>query len=73
MGKRVVLLIGMLLITSLVYAETLEEAEWMMANQLSAKDIANILEAMHKDEDEKKMKNGKKSKEEDIDDEDDED
>jgi len=56
------------------YAETLEEAEWMMANELDSEDIANILESMHKDEDEedeKKMKKGKKSKKEDDDDDDD--
>ena len=28
------------------YAETLEEAEWMMANQLNKEDIANILEVL---------------------------
>ena len=52
------------------FAETLEEAQWMMANQLSAEDIANILEAMHddkEDEDEKEMKKGKKSKKEEED------
>ena len=28
------------------YAETLEEAEWMMANELDSEDIANILEVL---------------------------
>jgi hypothetical protein len=53
------------------YAETLEEAEWMMANELDAEDITNIFEAMCDDEeDEKEMKKGKKSKKEDEDDDD---
>ena len=49
------------------YAETLEEAEWMMANLLDKEVIDVIVEAMHEDEDEedeKEMKNGKKSKKE---------
>ena len=49
------------------YAETLEEAEWMMANVIDEKAVAIILEAMHEDEDEedeKEMKKGKKSKKE---------
>ena len=54
------------------YAETLEEAEWMMANELDAEDITNIFEAMCDDEeDEKEMKKGKKSKKEDEDEDDD--
>jgi hypothetical protein len=53
------------------YAETLEEAEWIMANELDAEDITNIFEAMCDDEeDEKEMKKGKKSKKEDEDDDD---
>jgi hypothetical protein len=47
------------------YAETLEEAEWLMANKLNAEDINAIVEAMHgeeDDEDEKEVKKGKKSK-----------
>jgi len=55
------------------YAETLEEAEWIMANELDAEDITNIFEAMCDDEeDEKEMKKGKKSKKE-YEDEDDDD
>ena len=55
------------------YAETLEEAEWMMANLIDEEAIAIIVEAMHEDdEDEKEMKKGKKSKKEDDDDDDDE-
>ena len=49
------------------YAETLEEAKWIMVNQLSSKDISNILEAMHDDEDmedKEEMKKGKKEKKE---------
>ena len=55
------------------YAETLEEAEWMMANQLNAEDINAIVEAMGEEddeEDEKEMKKGKKSKKSEEDDED---
>lgn len=62
------------------YAETLEEAEWMMANLIDEEAVAIIVEAMHEDEDEedeKEMKKGKKSKkekeEEDDEDEDEED
>jgi len=50
------------------YAETLEEAEWMMANLLDKETIDIIVEAMHEDEDEedeKEMKKGKKNKKED--------
>jgi hypothetical protein len=57
------------------YAETLEEAEWMMANIINEEAIAIIVEAMHGEkEDDEEMKNGKKSKksEEEDDDEDDE-
>jgi hypothetical protein len=49
------------------YAETLEEAQWMMANLLDKEVIDIILEAMHEDEDEddeEEMKKGKKSKKE---------
>jgi hypothetical protein len=55
------------------YAETLEEAEWVMANLIDEEAVAIILESMHKDEDEedeKEMKKGKKSKKEEEDDED---
>ena len=59
------------------FAETLEEAEWMMANQLDSEDINAIVEAMCEDdeEDDKEMKKGKKSKksEEDEDDEEEDD
>jgi hypothetical protein len=60
------------------FAETLEEAEWLMANVIDEEAIAIIVEAMHgeeeDDEDEKEMKKGKKSKksEEDDDEEDEE-
>jgi len=51
------------------YAETLEEAEWMMANLIDEEAVAIILEAScEDDEDEKEMKKGKKSKKEDEDD-----
>ena len=51
------------------YAETLEEAEWMMANLIDEEAVAIILEASCEDaEDEKEMKKGKKSKKEDEDD-----
>ena len=52
------------------YAETLEEAQWMMANLLDKEAIDIIVEAMHEDEDEedeKEMKKGKKSKKEEED------
>jgi hypothetical protein len=59
------------------YAETLEEAEWLMANVIDEEAIAIIVEAMHgeeeDDEDEKEMKKGKKSKKSEEDDDDDED
>jgi hypothetical protein len=60
------------------FAETLEEAEWMMANQLDSEDINAIVEAMHEDEEDEEdeeMKKGKKSKksEEDEDDEEEDD
>jgi hypothetical protein len=58
------------------FAETLEEAEWLMANQLNAEDINAIVEAMGEEddeEDEKEMKKGKKSKKSEEDDEDEED
>ena len=56
------------------FAETLEEAEWMMANIIDEEAIAIIVEAMHgeDDEDEKEMKKGKKSKKSEEDDEDEE-
>jgi|694.fasta_scaffold144866_3 hypothetical protein len=56
------------------YAETLEEAEWMMANIIDEEAIAIIAEAMKEDdeEDEKEMKKGKKSKKSEEDDEDEE-
>jgi len=48
------------------FAETLEEAKWMMANLLDKEAIDIIAEAMHDEEDdeedEKEMKKGKKSK-----------
>jgi hypothetical protein len=52
------------------FAETLEEAEWMMANELDSEDINAIVEASCEDDeddedDEKKMKKGKKSEKED--------
>jgi len=56
--------------------KTLEEAKWMMANELDEEAIAIIAEASCEegDEDEKEMKKGKKSKKsEEDDDEDDED
>ena len=46
------------------YAETLEEAEWMMANLLDKEAIDIIVEASCEDDDEKEMKKGKKSKKE---------
>ena len=50
------------------YAETLEEAEWMMANLIDEEAIAIIVEAMCGDEeDEKEMKKGKRSKKEEED------
>jgi hypothetical protein len=59
------------------FAETLEEAKWIMANELDEEAIAIIVEAMHDkeedDEDEKEMKKGKKSKKSEEDDEDEED
>jgi hypothetical protein len=58
------------------YAETLEEAKWMMANILDEEAIAIIVEAMHDeedDEDEKEVKKGKKSKNSEEDEEDEED
>ena len=56
------------------FAETLEEAEWMMANELDAQDINAIVEASCED-DEEEMKKGKKSKksEEDADEDEEED
>jgi len=59
------------------YAETLEEAEWMMANIINEEAVAIILESSCEDDEEgeKEMKKGKKSKkkkEEEEDDEDDE-
>jgi len=54
------------------FAETLEEAEWIMANQLDSEDIAAIVESMHED-DEEEMKKGKKSKKSEEDEEDEED
>jgi hypothetical protein len=55
------------------FAETLEEAEWMMANLLGKEDIDIIVEASCscEDEDEKEMKKGKKSKKSEEDEEDD--
>jgi hypothetical protein len=59
------------------FAETLEEAEWLMANIIDEEAIAIIVEAMHDDEeddeDENEMKKGKKSKKSEEDDEDEED
>jgi hypothetical protein len=57
------------------FAETLEEAKWMMANELDEEAIAIIAEAScecEDDEDEKEMKKGKKSKKSEEDEEDDE-
>jgi hypothetical protein len=54
------------------FAETLEEAKWIMANELDGQEIAIIAEAMHGEEDEKEMKKGKKSKKSEEDDEDEE-
>jgi hypothetical protein len=57
------------------FAETLEEAKWIMANQLDEETIAVIAEAMHgeeDDEDEKEMKKDKKSKKSEEDDDEDE-
>ena len=56
------------------FAETLEEAEWIMANELDAEDIDAIVEASCED-DEEEMKKGKKSKksEEDADEDEEED
>ena len=56
------------------YAETLEEAEWMMANLIDEEAVEIILEASceEDEEDEKEMKKGKKSKKEEDEDEDDE-
>jgi len=45
-------------------AETVEEAQWMMANLLDKEEIDIIVEASCEDEDEKEMKKGKKSKKE---------
>jgi hypothetical protein len=53
------------------FAETLEEAEWMMANIIDEEAIAIIAEASC-EEDEKEMKKGKKSKKSEEDDEDEE-
>ncbi len=54
------------------FAETLEEAEWMMANIIDEEAIAIIAEASCED-DEEEMKKGKKSKKSEEDDEDEED
>jgi hypothetical protein len=54
------------------YAETLEEAEWMMANLIDEEAIAIIVEAMNGEEDEEEMKKGKKSKKSEEEDEEDE-
>jgi hypothetical protein len=56
------------------YAETLEDAEWMMANLLVKEEIDIIVEASCEDDgdDEKEMKNGKKSKKSEEDEDDDE-
>jgi len=53
------------------FAETLEEAEWMMANIIDEEAIAIIVEASCED-DEEEMKKGKKSKKSEEDDEDEE-
>lgn len=48
-------------------AESLQQAEWMMANLFDKEEIDIIVEAMHEEEDEedeKEMKKGKKSKKE---------
>jgi hypothetical protein len=55
------------------FAETLEEAEWMMANLLGKEEIGIIVEASCEDDDEEEMKKGKKSKKSEEDDEDEED
>jgi hypothetical protein len=57
------------------FAETLEEAEWMMANLLGKEEIDIIVEASCEDDDEemKKSKKSKKSEEDDEDEEDEED
>ena len=53
------------------YVDTLEEAEWMMANIIDEEAIDIILEAScEDDEDEKEMKKGKKSKKSEEDEED---
>ena len=56
------------------FAETLEEAKWIMANVIDEEAIAIILESSCEDdeEDEKKMKKGKKSKKSEEDEDDDE-
>ena len=51
-------------------AESLQQAEWMMANLFDKEEIDIIVEAMHEEEDEedeKEMKKGKKSKKEEED------
>jgi hypothetical protein len=55
------------------FAETLEEAEWMMANLLGKEEIDIIVEASCEDDDEEEMKKGKKSKKSEEGDEDEED
>jgi len=54
------------------FAETIQEAEWMMANLLGSEEINIIVEAMcdDEDEDEEEMKKGKKSKKSEEDEED---
>ena len=56
------------------FAETLEEAKWIMANVIDEEAIAIILESSCEDdeEDEEKMKKGKKSKKSEEDEDDDE-
>jgi len=55
------------------FAETLEEAKWIMANELDEEAIAIVVESMcGDDEDEKEMKKGKKSKKSEEDEEDEE-
>ena len=56
------------------YAETLEEAEWMMANLIDEEAVSIIIESSCEDdeEDEKEMKKGKKSKKEEEEDDEDE-
>ena len=56
------------------YAETLEEAEWMMANIINEEAVAIILESSCEDDEEgeKEMKKGKKSKKKKEEEEDDE-